>query len=561
MKKSILYIYFILFNSNLLFADWTNVDVTVDSTTTNKGFYRPKIAMNSNGYVVAAWGIYTPDPAFASTLKASISTDFGTSWGSVTTIDAANPSEFAQLLFPDISLDSSNRAIIVWSKTATLAIPQVKATPYGVTAISVTILDSDAGEATVEDTIPHVAMNDSLDAIAIWNYRQATDQWFVRRSTSSDGGVNWSALEVIDPTISLFIKNTAIVMDNSSNALVAWNFEAANGDNFLKTANSSDNGANWLNINTLNPLVSTGTPPEPQLAMDSSGNAIVVYDSVTSLLIFPLVAFSSNRGTSWSNSKSLDTLGSEQAVHLNIAMNEFGHAIVVWVFTDSNLNSFVRTAFSSDFGQNWSDAQTIDHENPCDENTMPDIKMDDHGNAVIVWERVVGSVHEIKAANSSNLGIHWDISLLDTVELIIIPNVQSLIQPQVALNTKESTNAINMTAIWTDTDTDQPISKVLTQNFGSLILDISGSQQKVRELLQIELRNLIKADSIGQTGTFKFYSDAALTNLLSSITNKNELATFIDHDIKKDQTKTYFVTWTNSIGGVIGPTSVTIQGS
>ena len=150
--------------------------------------------MNSNGYVVATWGEYNP-PALTSTLKASISIDFGASWGSVTTIDAANPSEGTQLLFPDIALDSSNRAIIVWNIWSDPPVKwQVKVTPYGASAISVQTLD--AAAADFASVNPHIAMNDSLDAIAIWYYQQATNQWVVRRSISSDGGASGKRREL-----------------------------------------------------------------------------------------------------------------------------------------------------------------------------------------------------------------------------------------------------------------------------------------------------------------------------------------------------------------------------
>lgn len=571
MKKLVFYVFSILLlHLNIAFGQWSGENVAIDTDTTGKGFFQPKIAMNSNGLVVATWQRYEPDPVFKSILQASFSTDFGKTWSSPISIDASDPSEAAQPLDVDVALDSSNRAIIVWNRWSFSDDRwKIKAATYvGGTASNITDLETIAGVTAETNHKPHVVMNDSQNAIAVWYSENASDKWLMKSSISSNAGVNWTGPANIDPlTLPGFFENSSdIVMDNAGNALVAWSFNDS-GNKFAKTANSSDNGSTWGSVNTLDPQepVASGAPTIPNLAMDSNQNAIIVWNfdnpfPIPSFAFSPKVAYSSNGGTTWSKGENLDFEISLDSTFPQVAMDENGNAIAVWTFYDSKEKGFVKTAHSSDFGKTWAQAKIIDN-SPSDEGAFPQpqVQMDDHGNAVVIWERKVGSDFEIRVANSSDLGMHWEVTVLDSVKPTIIPNNEIIILPQVVINTKESANSVNIVGIWTDKEVG--ISQVLTQFFSNNILSAFGDQEKVRAYLQIELINRLKTNPIGQLGTFRFYQDQALTQLLFSVTNINEIATFIDHDIKKGEIKTYFITWTSSIGTTLGPISVTIDGS
>lgn len=85
---------------------------------------------------------------------------------------------------------------------------------------------------------------------------------------------------------------------------------------------------------------------------------------------------------------------------------------------------------------------------------------------------------------------------------------------------------------------------------------LQGNQVKNRFPLAIELANKIGWNYDPNAVKYLIYSDATLTHLIAEVYPPN--LEFIDHQIKKCETKTYYVTWVDMNGNVSIPSSITL---
>jgi len=352
-----------------------------------------------------------------------------------------------------------------------------------------------------------------------------------------------------------------IAMDNSGNAIIFWQLNTGGGSYIMKSARSSDFGASWTNITTVDAVVSTDLPNFPQIQMDESGNAIAVWGFFNGASFFTKIAYSSDYGATWSPPTTLDPLSvNTDVTYPQLDMDNFGNAIIVWN-ADVGGPFVIKTMRSSDFGKTWTNLMILDAANTSgDARTFPQVEMDDFGNAVVVWNRNTGGdTFDIKAANSLDLGTTWTITTLAAgVVTDWWPNIPRV---EVAMDDSSNKNAIHQIAIWSSSESGPNSSTVVVNSFQSHILSVLGKQQQIKDFLQITLRNRIGTEIIDREGTFRLYRDAALTQLVEEISNPTRDAAFFDYDVSIGESKTYYITWTASTGNIIiGPVSVTING-
>jgi len=201
----------------------------------------------------------------------------------------------------------------------------------------------------------------------------------------------------------------------------------------------------------------------------------------------------------------------------------------------------------------------LDAANPGDDLTLPRIAMDYIGNAVIIWERSTPGFIQIKAANSSNNGLNWAVTSL-SLPFAESPFWGAFARPDITMDKIGIDNAVNAVGLWHEYDLGgPPYATIKASHYKEIILKIRGRQEQVNSFLQSELRNKITAAAIGHLGTYKIYKDTGLTQLVDSVTTRNQLVEFFDDHVKKGQTYSYYVTWTDEFGVVEGPVIIKIK--
>jgi hypothetical protein len=129
----------------------------------------------------------------------------------------------------------------------------------------------------------------------------------------------------------------------------------------------------------------------PQVAFDSSGNAIAVwrqYDGTRDNIW-------ANRfnGTSWGMAELIETDNAGSADNPQVAFDSSGNAIAVWRQTDGTRFNIWANRFN---GTIWGTAELIETDNAADA-TSPQVAFDSSGNAIAVWQQSNGTRDNIRA--------------------------------------------------------------------------------------------------------------------------------------------------------------------
>ena len=166
---------------------------------------------------------------------------------------------------------------------------------------------------------------------------------------------------------------TTAITDLSGNALaanVSWSFTTADGAWGSAALIETDN---------------TGIAYQPQIAVDSSGNALAVWTQSDGAR-FNILA---NRfdGNSWGSAVLIETDNAGFAYQPQIAVDSSGNALAVWAQSDGTRVNIRANRFN---GSNWGNAVLIETNNDGDADS-PQIAIDSSGNALVVWRQYDGT--------------------------------------------------------------------------------------------------------------------------------------------------------------------------
>jgi hypothetical protein len=112
-------------------------------------------------------------------------------------------------------------------------------------------------------------------------------------------------------------------------------------------------------------------------------------------------------GTNWSSALSLNNTSVQNAIHPQVAMNDNGSAIAVWIeYTGSNNNVFACT-FD---GTNWNSVINLNN-NTAHNSDAPQVTINNNGYAIAVWPELNGSNLNIYSRSFDGTNWHSAINL------------------------------------------------------------------------------------------------------------------------------------------------------
>jgi hypothetical protein len=142
----------------------------------------------------------------------------------------------------------------------------------------------------------------------------------------------------------------------------------------------------------------------------------------------------------WGSSTTLLETGTGDASSPQVAMDGIGHAIAVWVQTDSSGHQSIFANRLSVFGT-WGTATVI--ETGTGDASSPQVAMDGIGHVLVVWVQAVGT-NTVLYSNTFKLGLLgvWGIGTWGTAQPVEAFAVLSLFAPHIAMD--ENGNAMAM---------------------------------------------------------------------------------------------------------------------
>lgn len=549
--------------------------------------YSAEIADATGQYVYAIWNITLSGSDFP--VQVGISSDYGRTWIN----PQSTPSDLGppylslstnESLTPQITTDETGKYVYaIWARDknglSNQYITQVAiSSDYGNNWTNPLHTMSDLGSPNLSQSgrnsqNPQIACSATGQYIyAIWqNSPVGGGNYIIQVGLSSDYGRTWQTptstnSDLLTPNLSMSTSNSQIpqIVTSSSGKYVHVIWQAnIGGSNYPQVCTSSDFGQTWNNPTTLPQIIASN----PQIATSSSGQYVyVIWQNNTNP--FPIqVMLSSDFGLSWQNPLSTPT---GTTPNLSISSNgppqidtSSSGEYVFAIWTSSNGPNFItQVAISSDYGKNWTNPISTPVSPP---QPLPDLSLtgtnafngqiatNSSGEFVYaVWDISSVGGEDIQMAISNDFGKNW-VNPTTTPVGINTPNLTNVgfnISPQVVTNL----GGKYVHVVWeANPNTIQEANGINNQ---AQIPQLQGAQVKNRFPLAIELANTIGWDFDPNAVKYLIYSDAALTHLVAEIFPPN--LEFIDHQIKKCERKTYYVTWVDMNGNISTPSSITL---
>jgi hypothetical protein len=232
--------------------------------------------------------------------------------------------------------------------------------------------------------LPQIAFDAAGNAVAVWEQSLPTDTRVILSSRLPAGG-SWSMpLTVNSGTGGGDALEPQIAFDASGNALAVWWQYVAVGNtsaNILSSRLPAAVGSAWATPQTVNTDSNSQFAEIPQIAIDSSGNALVVWDQFTPSSSTTSRIWANRYVASTSNWAVAEPISEEGAfeVQAQVAFDASGNALAVW----GQGTAIVSTRYT--MGSGWSAPATV--VTGVNSASNAQIAFDANGNAMAVWEQ------------------------------------------------------------------------------------------------------------------------------------------------------------------------------
>ena len=281
---------------------------------------------------------------------------------------------------PQVAMDPSGNVVAVWMRFDGSNYI-VQARRYDVVA-STWSGATDLTAAGRDAINPQVAMDDLGNAVAVW-YRSNGSHDIVQTRRYNVVAGTWSTVEDLSAA-GQSAYEPQVAMDSSGNAFAVW--IRSDGSNFIVQARRYDIVAGtWSAVIDLS--ASGQSVAIPQVAMDQVGNAFAVWSRQSGINFIVQTRKYNVLDDTWSVVTDLSAAG-QNAGGSQVAMDKAGNAVAVWIISDGSNTIVQARRYSVETGT-W---QTVEELSVVGQSAFsPQVAMDQSGNAVTVWHRSDGS--------------------------------------------------------------------------------------------------------------------------------------------------------------------------
>jgi hypothetical protein len=353
----------------------------------------PQVALDANGNAVAVWS-----QVVDSTFRRIYAQRYvvGSGWGTALPIDAARLYGSS----PRIAMDAAGNALVVWEQLSGLAQGDQRtvwanrlASASGVWSGALQIY---SGSETA--FAPQIAVDASGTAIAVWSQRPITtdNSGVVSIGSNRFNGTAWGTAEPVE-TDTAFTQQPSIAMDGKGNATAVW--MQNDGTQYNLWANRYNNTSHtWGRAAPAHKGVSSNSHT-PQVALDSAGNAIMVWHSqqLTGNFVGTVFASRMDAGTgAWGAPAQLGQREIQQRfIEPQIAIEANGNAMAVWSYRDGN---GYRAYYSRYSAGSWGSATLLEPDGIAQGSAESmRIAMNASGAAMAVWTHYDSGASQIFA--------------------------------------------------------------------------------------------------------------------------------------------------------------------
>ncbi|MGI9318418.1 MAG: Ig-like domain-containing protein, partial [bacterium] len=283
---------------------------------------------------------------------------------------------------------------------------------------------------------PRVAIDSSGNAIAVW--RQSDGTRFNIYANRYVTGVGWGTAGLIENNnVGDVFGIPEIAIDSSGNAMAVWiQFDGIRNNVW---ANRYVTGGGWGTAVQIEFDV-IGTVGNPQVALDDSGNAMAVWIRSDGIRNNVWAGHYVAATDSWGTAVMLNAIMGS-AFNPQVAVDPDGNAVAVWRQLDGALNNMYANRYVAGT-DSWGAAMLIENNNSGNVNGIPQVVVDSSGNANAVWWQSDGIQTNIYANRYVAGTDSWGAS-----GVVVSDNLDNAQLPQIAID--DSGNAM---AVWSQSD-------------------------------------------------------------------------------------------------------------
>jgi hypothetical protein len=352
----------------------------VQTLSVGAGAVNPDAAVDRNGNAVVVWQQFDGANSLIQVRRRTAAGNLS----AVQTLSAAGEDAYD----PDIALDRNGNAVVAWSRYdgSNYRIQARRRTASG--SLSAVKTLSEAGQNARD---PQLAVDPDGNAVVVWTRSDGANYRIQARRRSASGSL--SAVQTLSPA-GQDAGSPQVAVDPDGNAVVVW--IRSDGANFrIQARRRAESGG----LSAVQDLSAAGQHAEgPQLAMDRSGRALVVWQRYDGTHI----RIQARRRTASGNLSAVQTLSEagQNAVKPQVAVDPDGNAVVVWeggLSSDHRIRTRRRTAAGT-----LSPVQILSPAGQFAEN--PQVAVDGNGKAVVVWTLFDGANNRIQARRRAAAG-------------------------------------------------------------------------------------------------------------------------------------------------------------
>lgn len=306
----------------------------------------------------------------------------GAGWGTPTKIENNSPDKTFDEL-PQIEVDVNGNVIAVWESTSFTA-TTVWANRYVIGTGWGTASQIGSGNTNSVSVNPQVAIDGSGNGFVVWSQYNGgvLNIWGNRYAA----GTSWGTAALISDNVNIST-NPQIAADANGNAIAVWEqVNYTTGGNSDIWSNRYATGTGWGAAAKMQTNNATHQAYEPQIAFDLAGNAITTWQQ-SELNTVNIYANRYVAGIGWGTDTLIESDNAGAASNAQIGMDSSGNAIVVWQQNDANL---FREIYSNRYvvGTGWGIAALVEPSNKrTGQANLPQIAVNANGKALAVWQR------------------------------------------------------------------------------------------------------------------------------------------------------------------------------
>ncbi len=214
------------------------------------------------------------------------------------------------------------------------------------------------------------------------------------------------SIKVNDDTTTRNQLSPSLAVDREGNLYLSWqdlrNLDITGRGN-IYFSSSFDGGRTWAKNRMIDP--DRGTPSDPHLACDSSGNIYFVWaDEPKGEIYFSM---SCDKGTTWTQAVRVDD-GLHSSYGPALAVDDKGWIYVVW--SDTREDWDIYFSMSTDAGTTWTPNVRVNYP-PSNLQLASDIAVDKKGVIYVVWLDFRSGVKwDLYFSKSADAGSTWSLS-------------------------------------------------------------------------------------------------------------------------------------------------------